>query len=526
MELILLLVAIAIIIIGIASPSKNPPKKWRKQPYIPKDDTGKLTASNTIPNVSSTIANVPSTSSPQKTDDLIQIVKRYALYAESFALQPISLSEEQQELYNIMKYEKKHMLITGRAGTGKSSLLNYFKNNPGNKKIAVCAPTGIAAMLVGGQTIHSLFKINPSHPAVLKQHMRSPGGEQEIVLTQLDTLVIDEISMVRADLMDGIDEILRITREQKGEPFGGVQVIMFGDPYQLEPVVKGKITIRVDTFQQSIPVKEYLQKKYGGTYFFNAIIWKKTKFDKFELKNIFRQNDAVFRNSLNAIRTGQLGANDLNTINHRYYHQSTAKDEIITLTTTNKTANEKNAKMLSNINAPMFTFRATMSGDVDGINQVIENKLNLKIGAQVMFIANDITDGGGAQRWVNGTIGKVCKLTKSSIFVKVHDNVYDVPLHIWDNAHYFYDSKEKKLKLQTVGWIQQFPLRLAWAITIHKSQGQTFDTAKIDLGNKAFACGQTYVALSRCKSLDGLYLTRPVHKADILVANEVTKFMN
>jgi ATP-dependent exoDNAse (exonuclease V) alpha subunit len=332
--------------------------------------------------------------------------------------------------------------------------------------------------------------------------------------------------MVRADLFDGIDIALRKIR-CNAKPFGGVQIIMFGDPFQIEPIVKGTIIVNDDNVKKYMTVEDYFTiYRSGKHFFFSANVWNRTRFKTLELEHIFRQSDERFLKALNAIRIGTPDNEDLSIINARYFSHSDVPENIITITSTKEIAKKKNSDMLNKIKAQRFDFEATYSGDCRDIATEIDKKLSLKEGAQVMFLVNDTDPEFKEKRWVNGTIGKVVSVENDAIWVDVNGNSCEVRRFTWENKQYFRNKENGKIELRTVGSIQQYPLCLAWAITIHKSQGLTFEAVEIDLGYKAFANGQAYVALSRCKSLEGLYLTRKIRKDDIKVSREVLDFMS
>jgi len=414
-----------------------------------------------------------------------------------------SLSEEQEALFNKIENTNKHMFITGKAGTGKSRLLLHFKNNS-KKKIVVVAPTGVAALNVGGQTINSLFKIPPSF--IAKEGLKPIDYKTSMLLKNIDTVVIDEISMVRVDLMEAIDQRLRQARNSV-IPFGGVQIIMFGDPYQLPPVVPDQ------------ELQKYFADIFGGYYFFNSHVWDKVDFEKNELEKIFRQNDDAFKDILNAIREGDTSENVLNSLNSKIYN-ATLPEGVITLATTNAGVNFINSTRLSQLQGKEYQYRAIVRGDLRESDFPTEEILRLKVGAQVMFVKND-----KSKRWVNGSIGVIKSLSDNEIKVEVNRITFSVPQESWNKIKYFYNQDLKSVDEEVVSSFTQFPLRLAWAITIHKSQGQTFDSVAIDLGAGAFAHGQTYVALSRATTLERLYLTRGVLPEDIIVDRAVVEFM-
>ncbi|NUU06392.1 PIF1 family ATP-dependent DNA helicase [Leifsonia sp. C5G2] len=418
----------------------------------------------------------------------------------------LSLSPEQQAVFDLIEHTREHVFVTGRAGTGKSTLLNHLSWNT-EKSLVIAAPTGVAALNVGGQTIHSLFRLPIG---VIADHAIDQSAELRKLLNSIDTLVIDEVSMVNADLMDAIDRSLRQARQRAGEPFGGVQVVLFGDPYQLAPVPG-------DSEERA-----YFADTYRSMWFFDAKVWQEVDLRIVELLQVHRQHESDFRFMLNAVRHGQVTkeiADRLNEVGAR----PAPDDGTITLATRNDTVNRINAQALGRLPGRALTAKAEVSGDFGGRNYPADEALELKVGAQVMFLRNDVGQGDGP-RWVNGTIGTVTKID-SNVYVDVDGEVHEVEPAIWEKFRYTWSPETKKLTKDVVAEFTQFPLRLAWAVTIHKSQGKTYDAAIVDLGSRAFTSGQTYVALSRITTLDGLYLTRPLRPSDITVDPHVERFM-
>lgn len=415
----------------------------------------------------------------------------------------IEINQEKLDLFNKIESSTNHFFITGKAGTGKSLLLKYIRKNS-TKKIVIAAPTGIAAINVGGQTIHSLFCIPPSFVAANSLQFNQKVAE---LLRHIDVVLIDEISMVRADLMDAIDYRLRQSRNDE-RPFGGVQIIMFGDLYQLPPIVSDR------------ELHKYFSDNLGGFHFFNAMVWKNADFEKHELQEVFRQKDQDFRDLLNAIRVGQKSPEILKIINDRI-SVDLPKSGSIHLCSTNSKANQINNNELVAINEPEFTYKAIISGELDEKSYPAEETLKLKKGSQVMMLKNDID-----KRWVNGTLGTISSLSESGVKVEIKGFIYSVPLAVWSKIKYHYNRETKLIEEEPISSFTQYPIRLAWAVTIHKAQGKTFDKIIIDLEGGSFAAGQTYVALSRCTSLDGIFLTDKIYPEDIKVDPDVVKFMN
>lgn len=418
----------------------------------------------------------------------------------------LALSAEQQAVFELIENTREHVFVTGRAGTGKSTLLNHLAWST-EKSLVISAPTGVAALNVGGQTIHSLFRLPIG---VIADHDIEQTVELRKLLNSIDTLVIDEVSMVNADLMDAVDRSLRQARQKAAEPFGGVQVVLFGDPYQLAPV------------PGDLEERAYFGDTYRSMWFFDAKVWQEAELRIVELMQVHRQRDSEFRFMLNAVRHGQVTreiADRLNEVGAR----PAPRDGTITLATRNDTVNRINAEALRSLPGRALTARAEVSGDFGGRTYPADEVLELKVGARVMFLRNDVGQGDGP-RWVNGTIGTVTRID-ANVYVDVDGEIHEVEPAIWEKFKYTYSPETKKLTKDVVAEFTQFPLRLAWAVTIHKSQGKTYDAAIVDLGARAFTSGQTYVALSRITSLDGLYLTRPLRPSDITVDEDVERFM-
>ena len=420
----------------------------------------------------------------------------------------LQLSPEQQAVFDAIETTQQNLFITGRAGTGKSTLLNHLADNT-SKQIVICAPTGVAALNVGGQTIHSLFRLPIG---VIADHDIEQSAELRKLLGTIDTLVIDEVSMVNADLLDAVDRSLRQARQRKNEAFGGVQVVLFGDPYQLAPV-PGEGEERA-----------YFEDHYRSMWFFDAKVWDDTDLTIYELTTIHRQHEAEFKYMLNAVRHGGVTAEIAARLNEVGARPAPI-DGAITLATTNGTVTRINATQLARLPGRVLTAKAEVSGDFNGRAYPADEALELKVGARVMFLRNDTAYENGGQRWVNGTVGTVLKID-STVWVDVDGERHEVRPAVWEKFKYSYSSLTKSLRKDVVAEFTQFPLRLAWAVTIHKSQGKTYDRAIVDLGQRSFAPGQTYVALSRISALDGLFMSRPLRPSDIIVDDNVVRFMS
>lgn len=415
---------------------------------------------------------------------------------------PITLSAEQQALFDAIETTREHIFVTGRAGTGKSTLLNHLSWNT-SKQIVICAPTGVAALNVGGQTIHSLFRLPIG---VIADRRIEQNADVRKLLNTIETLVIDEVSMVNADLLDAIDRALRQARQRPLEAFGGVQVVLFGDPYQLAPV------------PGDADERAYFADQYRSMWFFDAKVWDEADLRIFELNTIHRQHEEEFKAMLNAVRHGAVTAEIAGRLNETGARPAPASGAI-TLATRNDTVNAINARALAGLPGRVLTAKAEITGEFGGRAFPADDALQLKVGARVMFLRNDAD-----QRWVNGSVGTVTAIS-STVFVEVDGEEHQVQPAIWEKFKYSYSPTTKELKRDIVAEFQQFPLRLAWAVTIHKSQGKTYDRAIVDLGQRSFAPGQTYVALSRITALEGLFLTRPLRPSDIIVDQDVRRFM-
>ena len=410
-----------------------------------------------------------------------------------------------------------HLFLTGKAGTGKTTFLRKLKRES-PKRMVVIAPTGIAAINAGGVTIHSFFQI-PFAPYVPESSFTTNGqatyrfrfGKEKInIIRSMDLLVIDEISMVRADLLDAVDEMLRRYRDRH-KPFGGVQLLMIGDLQQLAPVVKDEEW-------------QMLKKYYDTPYFFSSRALKQTEYCTIELKTVYRQSDGAFLDLLNRIRENHCDPQVLEALNRRYLpdFQPRKEEGYIRLVTHNYQAQRINNYELEQLPGRSYAFRATIDGKFPEYSYPTDELLELKKGAQVMFVKND---SSGEHRYYNGMIGEVTDLSADSIEVRAKDSTAAFLLQEeeWANAKYVLDEESKEIVEDIEGTFRQFPLKLAWAITIHKSQGLTFERAIID-ASSSFAHGQTYVALSRCKTLEGLVLSAPLSAKAVISDRAVDRF--
>lgn len=419
---------------------------------------------------------------------------------------------EFQTALDLIQETNQSFFLTGKAGTGKSTFLKHIVETT-SKNYVVVAPTGIAAVNVGGVTIHSFFQfpLRPLLPEDEDIKVFRKNSEKRKIISAMDTLIIDEISMVRADLIDGIDYSLRRNGGNPNLPFGGKQVVFVGDIFQLEPV-----TIR-NSGEQKI-----INEIYGSSYFYNAKVFEKVNLFTVELQKVYRQTDPIFISLLDKVRIKETSQADIDKINSRVFSETELKKKefAITLTTKNDLADRVNSIKLLELKTNPFTYTAEVSGDFEENKYPTDPEMTLKEGAQVIFIKND-TD----KRWVNGTIGQVNELTDTTIKVKLKDgSVHSVEKRVWENIKYQYNKDKKKIEQEIVGTFKQYPLKLAWAITIHKSQGLTFDRVVIDFGDGTFASGQAYVALSRATSFEGLFLKQKMQTTDIYIDEEIKDF--
>lgn len=426
---------------------------------------------------------------------------------------PLQLNDDFRYALDVLEKTGQNLFITGKAGTGKSTLLQLFRNTT-RKKVAVLAPTGVAALNVQGQTIHSFFGFPPRIITPSESSRRVTRKDLARLYKNLQVLIVDEISMVRADMLDGMDKFLRVNRENF-KPFGGVQVVFFGDLFQLPPVVTRD------------PVETaYFNDYYESPYFFSAKVFQDIDFqlDTLELSKVYRQESRHFLRLLEAVRVNEVDYDDLEDLNERHQPDFRETDGYITLCARNNTADRINQRELSLLETREYEFRAQIKGQFDPGLYPTEAALRLRQGAQVMFVRNDQEE----KRFVNGTIGRITQLNKDTIVVETEGyggkkRRIEVPKVEWEIIRY-QASAAGDIETEVIGSFTQYPLKLAWAITIHKSQGKTFDKVLIDLGGGAFEHGQLYVALSRCRTLEGIVLRQPIRQQDIITDERIVAF--
>lgn len=421
---------------------------------------------------------------------------------------------EFQHAFKLMEDTQQTLFITGKAGTGKSTLLDYFCQTT-EKNVVVLAPTGVAALNVKGQTVHRFFNFYIDvTPEKIRQKDVLPRDPK--LYKTLKTLIIDEVSMLRADLLDCIDAFLRLYGPVPMTPFGGVQMVFVGDLYQLPPVV-GKHE------------KEIFHTLYGTPYFFSAHCLEDIPFEVIELETVYRQRDKPFVTLLNKIRNNTVDEQDLTTLNQRYspaFKEAHDDQFTIHLTTTNQKAEETNEACLEALKTPLQSHQAMIKGDFGKEYFPTAVDLHYKIGAQVMMLNND-----AKKRWVNGSLGRIeschhAGTDKEFLRIHLHDTNKTVAVAPFMWEVYKFAVEDDTLTSESAGSFTQYPFRLAWAVTIHKSQGKTFDKVVIDMGIRAFASGQAYVALSRCTSFEGLKLSVPLKKQHIKTDPSIHKFLN
>lgn len=421
---------------------------------------------------------------------------------------PLILNDDFSEILTLLENTNENYFITGRAGTGKSTLLQVFRKTT-KKRVAFLAPTGIAALNIRGQTIHSFFGFPPR--MIGRDEIKRVAKHR--IYELLEMIIIDEISMVRADILDNMDYFLRINR-RVDQAFGGVQMVFFGDLFQLPPVVAGNFE------------KHYFTNHYKSPFFFSAKIFEKGfRVKMLELHQVYRQDERHFIKILDQIRTGDVDEYLLEDINTRYLPIPELTDYYITLCSINATASSINLAKLRQLNRSFVNYQAKITGEFNAQNYPTDVVIRLCEGAQVMFIKNDPN-----KQYVNGTIGIVKSCSQKELIVEILDKnnnktLVSVEEQNWEIIRYnVHPDKPSSIVAETIGVFTQIPLKLAWAITIHKSQGKTFEKVILNLGSGAFESGQCYVALSRCRTLNGILLTRPILYRDVIVSDQVLEY--
>ena len=424
--------------------------------------------------------------------------KNYINYSD--LPEEIQFEDEFKDIFYKMEHSKENMFVTGKAGSGKTTLLEYFRINS-SKNFIILASTGISAIKAKGKTIHSFFLFPPR--ILINEKIQKLRGK---VINNVETILIDECSMIRSDVLDGIDQSLKFNRNNE-KPFGGVQIILLGDIHQLPPVVREN--------EQNIFVNFY---PYGH-YFFHANCFQESNIKKYELKKVYRQKDLIFLDILNNIRIGNINEQNLQILNERVINNDlNVPSETIILSPTNRKVDVINRHNLEKLNQKLFSYLSTETGDFK--EKPADEILQLKIGAQVMLIKNDTKS---PKRWVNGSIGVVTELSRDSIKLRIKNKIHKITQDTWEKFNY--RIQDNQVVHEVTATFTQYPIKLAWAVTIHKSQGQTFENVILNLDTGSFAHGQTYVALSRVVSLEGLYLTRRIKMSDIIFNQNLQEYL-
>ncbi len=423
----------------------------------------------------------------------------------------IELTPEASAALKLFEETKQHVFLTGRAGTGKSTLLQHFRGTT-RKRLAVLAPTGVAAVNVQGQTIHSFFGFGPG---ITTEKARRRATAKKQLYRNLQAIIIDEISMVRADLLDCIDAFLRLNGPRTSEPFGGVQMIFIGDLYQLPPVVQAD-------------EEDLFTTHYASPFFFDAKVFQQIPFEVVQLTKVYRQRDADFVDLLDAVRTATLDHQQLAALNahHNPDLSGIDREQYVGLVTTNAMADRINALHLDRIDQPTYEFTGTVNGTFNRPQLPTDQTLMLKAGARIMMLNNEPRG-----HWVNGTLGKVSHIDDRDDAISIRvalESGYKGKIlpFTWESIRYTFNPRTQQIESEMVGSFTQYPLRLAWGSTIHKAQGKTFDRVVVDLGRGTFAPGQAYVALSRCRSLEGLVLRKPLRPEHVQIDPRVQAFFD
>lgn len=426
----------------------------------------------------------------------------------------VDWNDQFKKAFDLLEGTNRHAFITGQAGTGKSTFLEEFRKRT-KKNAAVVAPTGVAAVNVKGQTIHSFFRFKPDVTIDAVEDIRLNKSQKE-VFKNLETLIVDEVSMVRSDLLDCMDAFLRLHAKERQLPFGGVQMVFLGDLLQLPPIVTRE-------------EKDHYAQVYKSPYFFHSKVFGRMDIEYIFFEKIYRQEDEHFIALLEAVRNNNMSAEHLKTLNARFMpeFEPDENDFYVYLTTTNDMAEKINTQRLSRLKTKPYNLKGTINGDFDNRWLPTQAALELKYASQVMLLNNDPMG-----RWVNGSVGKVVGVNEDGDGINlVHVELtngrrVDIKPFTWEMYRFVYNEKDKRLESDIVGSFTQYPLKLAWAVTIHKAQGKTFDKIIVDIGRGTFAYGQVYVALSRSTSLEGLILKTPIQKRHILTDARVLNFLN
>ncbi len=421
-------------------------------------------------------------------------------------------------LFDLIENSNDSIFLTGKAGTGKSTFIHYFTKST-EKNVLLVAFTGIAAINIGGQTIHSFFRfpLKPLLPNDPDITIFKPFYQKRKILEKTDTIIIDEVSMLRADLLEGLDYSLRMNGGDRNKLYGGKQLIFVGDIFQLPPIYDHANEVENELFKIV----------YNSEYFFDSVAFKNLNPVIFEFNKVHRQKNANFINLLNSVRDCSIGDAGITELNKRFNpnHMPNLDEFTITLTTNNYLAKAENISKISSLPYKSHFFKANITGDFKEDKYPTDPVLELKRNSQIMLVKNDSEENG--RRWVNGTIGKIEFIEDEKVEIRLKDgSLYTLQKETWENRHYQWDKNKGRITSKVVGTFEQYPIKLAWAITIHKSQGLTFDNVIIDLGSGAFVNGQLYTALSRCRTLEGLILKRRIQKKDIIEDKRLIDFYN